>query len=587
MKKIYFILSIVLLATISFPAQAENWSKYRIMLDPGHGGSDPGAQGPSAPHEATLALRCGLALRDRIVNELGGTVEMTRSTDVYVDLSVRREKSVTYDPYIFCSIHLNAFNTTAKGTETYYYHSTGNSKMLAEKVQPRLIEQFNTVSGYTATNRGVKYGNLAVIKGSPSVPAILTEGLFVDNKTEWSIVNQESKDGFKKWVHGHLLGFYDRLVLLNSNLTKPAAPVTPPADTSAPTIARCTTVANNATSFYAYAYATDNVGVTTVKFPTWTSKNDQDDLIWHVGTSGNWTVSGQTYNWRYLINTSDHKNEKGTYIVHIYAYDAAGNQTSAGTSYTFGTPKITYSPEKVTLSAVYGDANQPYADVTVKGEYLEADMVINSVSSGIIATTQSGWDKRTGGTLRLTLNTNFTLGASPEPREGYVAVESGSGDAKARVQIPFSFTLTAPLNPSITVDPATLSFSGIEGEAIASQQVTVTATDLSSVPIVSSVTNNFIVESTLTLSGGTITVAPLATLTPDTYFDTLTISADGVSQQVILEAIIDPAIPSELYVLEIKETPIYYNLQGMRVSTLESGLYICVQGEKVTKVFIK
>lgn len=223
MKKIFSIIALFVIAAITTPTEAAtNWSGYRIMLDPGHGGSDPGASGPSAPHEATLALRCATALKNRIVNECGGTVKMTRTSDVFISLSARRSASVSYDPYIFCSIHLNAFNKTAKGTETYYYWSTGNSNLLANKVQAQLIANFKTVSGFTPTNRGVKYGNLAVIKGSSSVPAILTEGLFVDNTTEWSIINSESKDGFKKWVQGHLYGFYDRLVLLNSGIINPA-----------------------------------------------------------------------------------------------------------------------------------------------------------------------------------------------------------------------------------------------------------------------------------------------------------------------------------------------------------------------------
>ena len=222
MKKINFIFIMLLLAAISFPAEAATkWTNYKIMLDPGHGGSDPGAQGPSAPHEATLVLRCGNALKKRIVNECGGTVKMTRSTDVFISLSSRRSSSVSYDPYIFCSIHLNAYNKTSKGTETYYYWSTGNSNLLANKVQSQLIANFKKVSGFTPTNRGVKYGNLAVIKGSSSVPAILTEGLFVDNSTEWNIIKTEDKDGFKKWVQGHLYGFYDRLVLLNSDIIDP------------------------------------------------------------------------------------------------------------------------------------------------------------------------------------------------------------------------------------------------------------------------------------------------------------------------------------------------------------------------------
>ena len=223
MKKIFSIIALFIIAAIATPSEAATkWTNYKIMLDPGHGGSDPGASGPSAPHEATLVLRCGTALKNRIVNECGGTVKMTRTTDTFVSLSSRKASSVSYDPYIFCSLHLNAFNTTAKGTETYYYWTSGNSSLLANKVQAQLIANFKTVSGFTPTNRGVKTANYTVIMGSSNVPAVLTEGLFVDNKTEWNIIKSESNDGFKKWVQGHLYGFYDRLVLLKSDLYDPS-----------------------------------------------------------------------------------------------------------------------------------------------------------------------------------------------------------------------------------------------------------------------------------------------------------------------------------------------------------------------------
>lgn len=70
----------------------------------------------------------------------------------------------------------------------------------------------------------------------------------------------------------------------------------------------------------------DNVGVTSVKFPTWTEYNDQDDLIWHEGQlSGNTAI--------FNLKTSDHNNENGCkYITHIYAYDEAGNSSCEGIS---------------------------------------------------------------------------------------------------------------------------------------------------------------------------------------------------------------------------------------------------------------
>ncbi len=71
------------------------------------------------------------------------------------------------------------------------------------------------------TNRGVKQNGWTVITGSSGIPAILTEGLFVDNKTEHNLIKTEGSDGFLKWARGHLYGFYDHLKTLNSSIDNP------------------------------------------------------------------------------------------------------------------------------------------------------------------------------------------------------------------------------------------------------------------------------------------------------------------------------------------------------------------------------
>ncbi|MBQ7211842.1 MAG: chitobiase/beta-hexosaminidase C-terminal domain-containing protein [Muribaculaceae bacterium] len=236
MKKILFILVTALFAFSTTVNAETNWKSYRIMIDPGHGGTDSGATGPSAPHEKTLALWCGSQLyanitgsslngySKRINNTLSGTVKMTRSTDVFISLSSRKSASVSYDPYIFCSIHLNAYNTTAKGTEVWYYWTTGNSNALANKVYSTLMSEFGTVSGFTPTGRGVKRNGWTVITGSSSIPAILTEGLFVDNKTEWGIIKAGgTAAGFQAWANGHLKGFYNHLKTLKADIINPFA----------------------------------------------------------------------------------------------------------------------------------------------------------------------------------------------------------------------------------------------------------------------------------------------------------------------------------------------------------------------------
>lgn len=207
MKKLSLVLALLLLSVGVAPLSSHAaWSNYRIMLDPGHGGSDPGASGPSAPHEAELALRCCNAMVSWIKNTGGSSAyRMTRTSNTDVSLSARRSASISYDPYIFCSVHLNAFNGSANGTETWYYFSAGNSSKLASKVQSQLVAKLGRV------NRGVKQNGWTVITGSSNVPAILTEGLFVDNRTEWGMINNNNNAGFKNWVNGHLMGFYNYL----------------------------------------------------------------------------------------------------------------------------------------------------------------------------------------------------------------------------------------------------------------------------------------------------------------------------------------------------------------------------------------
>ena len=88
----------------------------------------------------------------------------------------------------------------------------------------------------------------------------------------------------------------------------------------------------------------DNVGVTRVSFPTWTKKNDQDDIIWKDAP-----VSGNTAKFR--VNISDHNNELGVYVTHIYAYDNCGNFSSYGiaTDMIINIDSTTYKGNRYTL----------------------------------------------------------------------------------------------------------------------------------------------------------------------------------------------------------------------------------------------
>ena len=68
-KSLLLAIGLILAVSVS----AGNLSGYRIGLDPGHGGSDPGASGPTAPHEATLCLRAVNALNSKLKSDGCGT----------------------------------------------------------------------------------------------------------------------------------------------------------------------------------------------------------------------------------------------------------------------------------------------------------------------------------------------------------------------------------------------------------------------------------------------------------------------------------------------------------------------------------
>ena len=109
---------------------------------------------------------------------------------------------------------------------------------------------------------------------------------------------------------------------------------------TSPTVERVKFVQDGGVGYYAYAYVSTNGGldINRVQFPSWTTANGQDDLDqtgWstssaYTGTAGNWTVDGQTYNYRYHVAVADHNNEYGTYATNVCAYNNANLSASYG-----------------------------------------------------------------------------------------------------------------------------------------------------------------------------------------------------------------------------------------------------------------
>lgn len=149
----------------------------KIVIDPGHGGKDPGAYGSTTnTQEKTIALKSALLLRDTLAAK-GYDVTMTRDADWYPELKERSALANNMDADAFISIHYNSAVSTAAGIETFAYFTSDN-KRLAENIQSELI----AASG--AKNRGVKNGNKLIVLNTTKVPAVLIELGFLSNPGE-------------------------------------------------------------------------------------------------------------------------------------------------------------------------------------------------------------------------------------------------------------------------------------------------------------------------------------------------------------------------------------------------------------------
>jgi len=190
----------------------------RIVIDPGHGGHDPGAKGQSIT-EASLVLDIALRLEKLLVKLPGTTVLLTRRTDDFIGLQERTAIANREDADLFLSIHANASsNRQASGVETYFLNFANNlnaasvasrentasgqtmgaltdlvklialndkldeSRNLATQVQRSLVERLRP-SNKSVKDLGVKQAPFVVLIGA-EMPSVLAEVSFITNTQE-------------------------------------------------------------------------------------------------------------------------------------------------------------------------------------------------------------------------------------------------------------------------------------------------------------------------------------------------------------------------------------------------------------------
>ncbi|MFD1955671.1 N-acetylmuramoyl-L-alanine amidase [Paenibacillus thailandensis] len=170
--------------TPTTPPDSGSGKKYTVVIDAGHGGSDPGAQSVNSRWEKEVNLSIALKIKALLDKEPNIDLQMTRTGDTYPSLQDRVDFAEKANADIFISIHANSATPSASGTETYYTHE--NSKKLAETVHKYLVK------GTGLKDRGVKTANYFVTRET-TMPAILLETGFLTNAGDAAVLYSSEK----------------------------------------------------------------------------------------------------------------------------------------------------------------------------------------------------------------------------------------------------------------------------------------------------------------------------------------------------------------------------------------------------------
>ncbi|MBD2871964.1 N-acetylmuramoyl-L-alanine amidase [Paenibacillus arenilitoris] len=153
-----------------------------IVIDPGHGGDDPGMIGTTYETiEKKINLSTSFYLEDELRSR-GASVLMTRTEDEKPELHDRVERSESAGADAFVSIHYNSSEKNTSGILTFYYSDT-KDRPLARAIENRLAD------GIGLKSNGISYGNLHVLRENDTASALVELG-FLSNAKDESVVRR-------------------------------------------------------------------------------------------------------------------------------------------------------------------------------------------------------------------------------------------------------------------------------------------------------------------------------------------------------------------------------------------------------------
>mgnify|MGYP001212961462 CR=1 FL=1 len=163
------------------------YGKYKVVIDPGHGGSDPGAVGINGLKETDIVLEVSKNVSE-FLTQKGVKTILTRKDERTLDLQPRVNKANNSKADVFVSIHANATRGKQEhvnGLETYYY-SGSKGYSLAKNIHKQIL-----ITSSQSPDRGIKRSRFYVIRKS-SMPAVLVEIGFVTGMYDAALLRQKA-----------------------------------------------------------------------------------------------------------------------------------------------------------------------------------------------------------------------------------------------------------------------------------------------------------------------------------------------------------------------------------------------------------
>ena len=210
--KAWFLAVTLVLSVLPMHALAERPNSQldgiRVLINPGHGGPETGAAGPTGVFAKDVSLTVSLLLQDELLSR-GAVVVMTRETDVDISLTERQRLIAQTEPALALTIHYTSVEEDgdaegSQGVRSYWYHPQSHGVTMF--LHNHLVEHLGRVDG------GIFWNNLALTRPTEA-PAVVLELGFMTNPEEFEWITDEDEqralarvlaDGIMAWLQSEL-----------------------------------------------------------------------------------------------------------------------------------------------------------------------------------------------------------------------------------------------------------------------------------------------------------------------------------------------------------------------------------------------